>query len=448
MSTADFLIVMADGVEFAIPLDRVLGINEPAPVTPIPFAPSYVSGLASVHGAVAMVVDLGLRLGVRPVQSGFGKFVSVRDRWGTATALSVERCGRLLRAPVLVAHADPALDATLVHTAIQIAGGGLVPVLDVSALVDEADADDEADAALLCLDEATAMDSAAPAPDRPRLNSALVVCLSGQEFALPLSDVEEVLKAESLLPVPAAPAGMLGLASLRHSLVMVVDPVHLFGLDVPPVAWQGAAVIMLFVGMRVALAVDRVIGLRAFSGEASGGQALIAEDGTLVRRLRAMDVDDGQLAAVAEPFLDLAMIDAAEFNQVERRDIITFRIGTDRFGLDIGKVRRVAPWQRPEALPGCDDADGAVNVLGQVLPVMDMRRSLFGTTLREDGGAYVVAELGGESWALTVDAVERVESIPVTAIELLGSSGRIGAVVRQNGTRLWLLSPDWSRDAA
>lgn len=434
MSTTDFLIVLADGAEYAVPLERVLGITEPAPVTPIPFSPPYVAGLASVHGAVVMVVDLGLRLGAQPVQSGFGKFVTVRDRWGTATALSVERVGKLLRSPVIGEEATVE------------AGNGPIPVLDLSALIGEFEDEGEDDSSLLCLDEATAIAPPEAEPARP-LSSALVVSLAGQDFALPLSDIEEVLKAEELMPVPAAPAGMLGLAPLRHTLVMAVDPVHLFGLDLPPVNWQGRAVIMLFVGMRMALAVDRVVGMRAFTGEAAGGAALIAEDGTLVRRLRAMDVDDALLAAIAEPFLDLAMIDASEFHRIEHRDIITFRVGSDRFGLDIGRVRRVTPWSRPEPVPGSREADGAVNVLGQVLPVLDMRKTLYGAP-GEGGGAYVVAELGGESWALTVDAVERVESIPVGDIETLGSSGRIGAVVRHGGTRLWLLSPDWTQDAA
>lgn len=48
--------------------------------------------------------------------------------------------------------------------------------------------------------------------------------LSGETYALPLSDIREILTQHVLTPVPRAPKEILGIVSVRGQLVTVLDP--------------------------------------------------------------------------------------------------------------------------------------------------------------------------------------------------------------------------------
>lgn len=55
--------------------------------------------------------------------------------------------------------------------------------------------------------------------------------LAGQDYAVPLGDVREIVRPEAPTPVPGAPAGVLGIISLRGSIVTVLDGCRRLGLD-------------------------------------------------------------------------------------------------------------------------------------------------------------------------------------------------------------------------
>ena len=55
--------------------------------------------------------------------------------------------------------------------------------------------------------------------------------LAGQDYAVPLGDVQEIVRPETPTPVPGAPADVLGIISLRGSIVTVLDGCRRLGLD-------------------------------------------------------------------------------------------------------------------------------------------------------------------------------------------------------------------------
>lgn len=54
--------------------------------------------------------------------------------------------------------------------------------------------------------------------------------LSGQQYAVPLADVREIIRPEAPTPVPGAPADVLGIINLRGSIVTVLDGCIRLGL--------------------------------------------------------------------------------------------------------------------------------------------------------------------------------------------------------------------------
>jgi purine-binding chemotaxis protein CheW len=83
----------------------------------------------------------------------------------------------------------------------------------------------------------------------------LVFRVGGERFAVPLSDVDEVIDEQPVQRVPDSPPTVLGVALVRGVLITVYDPRPLLMVD----GSVGAAM-LLFVkdGRRVALAIDDV----------------------------------------------------------------------------------------------------------------------------------------------------------------------------------------------
>jgi len=62
--------VAAGDEEYLLDLKRVREIVAPVGITPVPRAPPFIEGVASVRGGVVPVVDLRRRLGVEPAADG------------------------------------------------------------------------------------------------------------------------------------------------------------------------------------------------------------------------------------------------------------------------------------------------------------------------------------------------------------------------------------------
>ena len=115
-----------------------------------------------------------------------------------------------------------------------------------------------------------------PARSEPVTGSELLVFRAGPErFALAVGELEAVIEMPPVRPLPGMPAGMLGVAELRGSLVPVYSPARVLNVEVREVA---AAIIVQtglraagVAGRRIAIAVSRAEGVTAYEpGEWSG----------------------------------------------------------------------------------------------------------------------------------------------------------------------------------
>jgi purine-binding chemotaxis protein CheW len=114
--------------------------------------------------------------------------------------------------------------------------------------------------------------------------AVLVWTLGAEQFALPLSDVSVVLKADQTTPVPGAPAALIGLSSRRGRLLNVVDPARALGQGTGAAA-DGHLLVLKDTRPRLALLVDRAEAVAALAiddgSDAEGltTQATLADGG-------------------------------------------------------------------------------------------------------------------------------------------------------------------------
>ena len=100
--------------------------------------------------------------------------------------------------------------------------------------------------------------------------------LGGIRCALPATDVREVVRAVSILPLPNAPAAVEGVINVRGTLVPVLDLRRRLDLPARPVALSDHLVLVRAGGRDVAVRVDRAIAVVA-----AGDECLEAPDAGL-----------------------------------------------------------------------------------------------------------------------------------------------------------------------
>ena len=95
------------------------------------------------------------------------------------------------------------------------------------------------------------------------------------------------------------------------------------------------------------------------------------------------------------------------------QQVVTFRLGEDRFAGDVAHVERVLRYARPTALPNLPEwMDGVIDHAGKVVPVVDLR-ARFGLERREPRpeSRIIIFAVGDEWVGVIVDAVLEVASI-------------------------------------
>lgn len=99
--------------------------------------------------------------------------------------------------------------------------------------------------------------------------------------------------------------------------------------------------------------------------------------------------------------------------------IVTFRVGTQEFGLNVFQVERILRYEAPSALPKAPDfLEGVVQFDGSVVPVVDLRKRLSLPAERLEDTRLMVLDVDGQRVGIIVDQVLdvlRVDGGTITA---------------------------------
>ena len=100
------------------------------------------------------------------------------------------------------------------------------------------------------------------------------------------------------------------------------------------------------------------------------------------------------------------------------QEVVTFRLGDDRFAADVACVERVLRHVKPTALPNLPDwLDGVIEHQRRVIPAIDLR-ARFGLARREPlPESRIILFATGDDWiGAIVDAVLEVVAVPMAEI--------------------------------
>ena len=93
---------------------------------------------------------------------------------------------------------------------------------------------------------------------------ACLVLIGGEQFAVDVRSVREVMVIERLTAVPGAPPFVLGVGSLRGEVLVMIDVAPALGLPPCRVGPRGRALVIEPATSQVAIVTDQVFGLERF----------------------------------------------------------------------------------------------------------------------------------------------------------------------------------------
>ena len=279
-----------------------------------------------------------------------------------------------------------------------------------------------------------------PAPPSRRLDLFVGFEAGGQEYALPLERVREIVPLpDHIAEMPRCETAVLGVVTLRDRLLPLVSLRALLGLPGDHERTERGKVVVLPIGSgAVGIVVDRTREilrvdphlidpapalLTRGAGDAEitsicrldGGRrlvALLSPDrlfrSELVRRVLA---EQDHANAIPQS--------RAHEDDMADEQFIIFRLGEQEFGLPVGAVDEIArPPRHVTPLPKAPAfIDGVMNLRGQVVPLVDLRRR-FGVGGKEPAATQrvLVLAIDGGKTGFLVDGVSEVMKVPSGAI--------------------------------
>jgi purine-binding chemotaxis protein CheW len=468
-----YLTFRVDQRLYALPAEEVSEVIRIPPVAKVPQSPRGLLGVANLRGAVLPVASLRALLGHADGGDGASARAIVLD--GAApVAVAVDAVEALVtldagkvetRQAELAAEPGEALRGAFQASA----GADVAKILDLQALLAASFSPRPRSEAARGRSLAGAIQGAAQAEDKREVLVTFEV--AGQEYALPLSDVQEIVNApQTLAAVPRAEALVLGVTAFRDALLPLLSLRGLLGFAPAPMDGREKVVVMAIGGVLVGLVADRMRSiLRAEAALVEPTPAVLAARAGGETRIKAIYRGEGgrRLVSILDPAL-LFREDVMQRLQAgagasdleasgpqtaadEEFQVLVFRLGDEEFGLPIAAVDEVA--RTPDKITRLPKTpkflEGVVNLRGEVLPVIDQRRRFDMPPLQDaDSRRLVVVRTGKRKAGVIVDSVSEVlrarQADVEPAPDLAGESERlVNGVLNQEarGRMILLLDP-------
>ncbi len=106
-------------------------------------------------------------------------------------------------------------------------------------------------------------------------------------------------------------------------------------------------------------------------------------------------------------------------NEAKILQLVTFKLSSEEFGVDILKVQEIIKMMNVTKIPNAPVfIEGVINLRGKIIPIVDLRKRLgFKDREYDKSTRIIVVELDGLVLGFIVDSVSEVLRIPENTIE-------------------------------
>jgi purine-binding chemotaxis protein CheW len=237
IKTYDQFVLFRIGNElFSSRIERVKEIIRYPTVTSIPRAPKFLSGIANLRGSILPIIDTRVMLGIEREDITESTRVLVIDTGDHQTGLIVDGVNGVFSLEDAVIEPPPPtieleVDVKYVKNIIKRKDlDKLIMELDLD-LITSFESSDKSEKSyrksLISSKEGTIEESS-----RESINEIQLVTfiIGEEEYGFPIESVREVLRVGYLTEVPNTPSYVLGVLSVRNTLLPVIDLRKLFDL--------------------------------------------------------------------------------------------------------------------------------------------------------------------------------------------------------------------------
>ncbi|WP_433074574.1 chemotaxis protein CheW [Dactylosporangium sp. CA-052675] len=449
--SADYVTFDMSGERYAFPMSRVQEIIRMPGVVKVPLGPPSLEGLANLRGRVLPVVSLRRCCELEQTEHDETTRVVVVDS-GVPLGFVVDRVASVISVDPDAVEPAESVQATVSSEVLVgvIKGddGTMTSILDVDELIRA-----QFSRIVGAGGGADAMTAAAPAPgetgaeddDAGDTLELVSFAVEGQEYALPIDQVQEIVQApEAVSHVPNAASRVLGVMDLRGRLLPVVSMRRVFGLPAADLQPQNRIVVVSLDGGVVGVVMDTVrqvlrvpyelvaplppvVAARGRATEVEsvcrleGGKRLVSVlsvermfDSPEIRR-ELQEQLDGEPAPEETEEREMA-----DDGRGDEELFVVFRLDEEEYAVDVDAVQEII--RVPEALIRVPKTfsfvEGLVNLRGTVLPVVDLRTRLgVPKAPRDERQRIIVLILGGVRTGFIVDSVAEVARVSRAALE-------------------------------
>ncbi len=428
-----FVIFRVERRLYAFPADTVAEVLRAPAAARVPQAPKALVGIANLRGGVLPLVSARALLGLPGNTSGDSLAIVLAK--GAPVALEVDGVETLVTVGSDAIKTD--------QNSLGVEGGekllgafstsfGVAKILDIQALLNETFAQ-RAKAQSQSRDIGRSSALGVQAETQRNADTDIIVTfeIAGQEYALPIDDVREIVPAPKTLTATAhTEALVLGMMVLRDELLPVMSLRGLLGFAVPSETDGREKVVVARIGgTMIGLMADRARSVRP---------AQRSRIEPIPPVLAARTRGESKIAAVYRTEAGGKLISILEPKQLFREDVmqrlatqrqthmhgeantkavvsdlafLVFRLGKDEFGLPIDVVDEVA--RVPEKIARVPKTpkflEGVINLRGAVLPVVDQRRRFDMPKLEHsDAQRLIVVKTDRHRAGLIVDSVSDI----------------------------------------
>jgi purine-binding chemotaxis protein CheW len=406
------------GEAMAMPAAAVREIVAFPRIARVPHAPEALIGVANIRGVIVPVLSVASLLG---------------------------RAGPEVRR-VIVAEIDGPVGLAVGGVSHMVeAADGAVASIDVAALVARAVPKRPAR-----ISGAGVVAAAASEASETEGVALVSFAAGGQDFALPLPLVEEILRfPRDLALLPHGDAAIVGSMALRGAVLPLLSLAALLGLPTSAPTRRSRIVAVRIGAHRVGIVVEAMRGLeRVPEADVDAVPQVLNRGGGEARVQAICRIDGGnRLISVLSPELlldeditarllagtrqgDEGMAGEAE-KGAESERFLLFRIGAETFGMPISAVLEVALLPaRLTALPKAPAfVRGVMKVRGEVVPVIDQAHRFGAAGVEGSKARVIVARIGELTAGFVVDAVSQVAQIPAGDLQPAPDLGAEGTRV-------------------
>jgi purine-binding chemotaxis protein CheW len=293
------------GQDYALPLERVGEIVAvPPDIALVPRADETTLGVASIRGQVMPLLSLRALLGLPsdPTRNGKAKIIVSRIG-GSVIGLVADAMKEILRVPPAAIDPVPAVlarggaEAEIQGICRLDEGRRLVSILSTDRLLRDAARSGYLSGAHQKEETMVPDDTGAE-----EVVQFVVFGLGGEEYGLPISAIEEVVKLpETLTRLPTAPAFVEGVMNLRGSVIPVIDQRRRFESGSGAATRKERIIVVRIGEMRAGFVVDRVTEvLRVPSHQLRPAPEFASDRSKVIDRIANIEVE-GRMILLVDP---------------------------------------------------------------------------------------------------------------------------------------------------